>query len=67
MVLDNVDDVQIFYSDHPHGSATEPPVELFLPKSRHGSILTTLRSVEIAQRLTGSMDSVYEVPTLDED
>jgi len=67
MVLDNVDDVQIFHSRHPHGSATEPPAEIFLPKSRHGSILITSRSVEIARRLTSSMDSVYEVPALDED
>jgi tetratricopeptide (TPR) repeat protein len=70
MVLDNVDDVETFFSqkraqDKPSGS---PPASLavYLPQSRNGSILITSRNKDAATRLAGGYNSIKEVRAMDE-
>ncbi|KAM0551724.1 hypothetical protein ACHAPJ_008291 [Fusarium lateritium] len=80
MILDNADDVNLFYSTHPSGenAATEladettqatsnqRPLAAYLPKRGKGIILVTSRSMDAAERLTGSQKVILRVPTMDE-
>ncbi|SCO87692.1 uncharacterized protein FRV6_11819 [Fusarium oxysporum] len=80
MILDNADDVNLFYPIHiseakavaglAHEStmakADQQPLAAYLPKRRNGSILITSRSMDAAERLTGSHKAVYRVSTMDE-
>ncbi|KAK2667468.1 hypothetical protein RAB80_016659 [Fusarium oxysporum f. sp. vasinfectum] len=62
MILDNADDINLFY---PKGT-DEPPLASFLPKGHHGAILVTSRSLDVAERLTGSRKNIFQVTTMDE-
>ncbi|KAF4951309.1 hypothetical protein FGADI_7507 [Fusarium gaditjirri] len=62
MILDNADDINLFY---PKG-ADERPLASFLPKRRNGTILVTSRSLDVAERLTGSHKNIFQVSTMDE-
>jgi tetratricopeptide (TPR) repeat protein len=62
MILDNADDANLFY---PRG-ADERPLASFLPKAPHGAILVTSRSLDVAERLTGSRKNIFQVSTMDE-
>ncbi|KAI1063961.1 hypothetical protein LB506_005763 [Fusarium annulatum] len=62
MILDNADDVSLFY---PKGT-DERPLASFLPKAHHGTILVTSRSLDVAERLTGSHKNIFKVSTMDE-
>jgi tetratricopeptide (TPR) repeat protein len=71
MILDNVDDIEVFYPkqtgsrDEPSGSATAP-LAVYLPQSHNGSILITSRSKDAAARLTGGYKNIKEVHVMDE-
>ena len=54
MILDNVDDMAVFYS-------TQPQLATLLPQSSNGSIVITSRSLDVAQRLTGNFHSCFEI------
>ncbi|KAF5532265.1 kinesin light chain [Fusarium mexicanum] len=61
MILDNADDVNLFYPKDTH----ERPLASFLPKAPHGAILVTSRSLDVAERLTGSHKHIFKVSTMD--
>ncbi|KAF5987527.1 kinesin light chain [Fusarium bulbicola] len=61
MILDNADDVSLFYPKDAH----ERPLASFLPKAPHGAILVTSRSLDVAERLTGSHKNIFKVSTMD--
>ncbi|KAH6982588.1 TPR domain protein [Ilyonectria destructans] len=63
MVLDNADDVRVFYAKH---SDDREPIAAFLPQSNNGLILVTSRSRDAAERLTGSHNNVWAVPAMEE-
>jgi hypothetical protein len=73
MILDNADDIEMFYPRwSPNRRKTYPattpqPLASFLPKSRNGSIVITSRSMDVAERLAGSLDNTYHVPVMDEE
>ncbi|KAF4422157.1 Kinesin light chain [Fusarium acutatum] len=62
MILDNADDVNLFY---PKGT-DERPLASFLPKALHGTVLVTSRSLDVAERLTGSRRNIFQVTNMDE-
>ncbi|KAF6524935.1 hypothetical protein HZS61_010730 [Fusarium oxysporum f. sp. conglutinans] len=62
MILDNADDINLFY---PKGT-DERSLASFLPKRHNGTILVTSRSLDVAERLTGSHKNIFQVSTMDE-
>ncbi|KAF5637859.1 kinesin light chain [Fusarium sp. NRRL 52700] len=62
VILDNADDVNLFY---PKGTDVRPLASL-LPRAPHGAILVTSRSLDVAERLTGSHKNIFKVSTMDE-
>ncbi|KAF4987973.1 hypothetical protein FGRMN_10021 [Fusarium graminum] len=81
MILDNADDVNLFYSvqDNKRVSITgvneggssavtgQRPLAACLPKHRNGNILITSRSLDVAERLTGSHKNIFKVSIMDND
>jgi tetratricopeptide (TPR) repeat protein len=71
MVLDNVDNVEVFFpkrrpmQDGPSGTASAP-LAAYLPQSHNGSILITSRSKDAAALLTGSYKNVKEISAMNE-
>ncbi|UPX11081.1 uncharacterized protein EKO05_0001705 [Ascochyta rabiei] len=73
MVLDNADDVSVFFHDIAQSRVaqssdalwTEPLVN-FLPQKSLGSILVTSRSYDVAYRLTGTETSIIKVGSMNE-
>jgi tetratricopeptide (TPR) repeat protein len=63
MILDNVDDDSIFFSDDQDGR----PLESFLPQAAHGTILITSRNSIAATNLVGGHDDVVQVEPMGED
>ncbi|RYP51983.1 hypothetical protein DL768_002779 [Monosporascus sp. mg162] len=81
MVLDNADDVNLFYPSanvggnkagcspadgNPAARSEQRPLAAFLPKYRNGTILVTSRSMDAAEKLAGSHKAVYRISTMDE-
>ncbi|KAJ4176011.1 hypothetical protein NW767_015588, partial [Fusarium falciforme] len=81
MVLDNVDDVNLFHpSTNAGGSkvANQPvdenavarsdqrPLAAYLPIRRSGTILVTSRSMDAAEKLTRSHKAIYRVSAMDD-
>ncbi|KAH7144249.1 hypothetical protein B0J13DRAFT_554855 [Dactylonectria estremocensis] len=79
IVLDNVDDVHVFYPGHatnaektsPNSSdescaevSIQQPLASFLPKRHNGVILVTSRSLDAAEKLTGSHKSIHKIPPM---
>ncbi|KAG5760717.1 hypothetical protein H9Q72_011170 [Fusarium xylarioides] len=62
MIIDNADDVNLFY---PRG-IDERLLASFLPKRHNGTILVTSRSLNVAEKLTGSHKNIFQVSTMDE-
>jgi tetratricopeptide (TPR) repeat protein len=73
MVLDNADDVNVFYPkqkrrrDGSQDTGMPASLAAFLPQSQHGSILVTSRSKDAAARLVGSYKNLKEVRAMNED
>jgi tetratricopeptide (TPR) repeat protein len=74
MVVDNADDADVFSTPPPgaqaaSGARLSQAAELlsdFLPQSPSGSIVVTSRSRDVAFRLTGSYDTIFEVRPMEE-
>ncbi|CRK31572.1 hypothetical protein BN1708_015976, partial [Verticillium longisporum] len=52
MIVDNADDVGVFFNKRGHDNVLQNPLTLYLPKSIHGKILVTSRSLDAAESLT---------------
>ena len=63
MILDNVDDDGVFFSDDQGGK----PLESFLPQTAHGTVLITSRNTVAATNLVGGHGDVVEVEPMGED
>lgn len=61
MIIDNADDIKLFYPKGPD----ERVLASFLPKRNNGTILVTSRSLDVAERLTGSHKNIFHVSTMD--
>ncbi|KXJ85386.1 P-loop containing nucleoside triphosphate hydrolase protein [Microdochium bolleyi] len=70
MILDNADDVEVFFPtlrDRPGTSASKQrPLASLLPQTENGRILITSRSREVAQRMTGSKWKTFPMQVMDE-
>jgi hypothetical protein len=81
MVLDNVDDVNVFHPSTNSGAnkvlfqpadengiarGDQCPFAAYLPKRRNGTILVTSRSMDAAERLTGGHKGIYRISTMDD-
>lgn len=70
MILDNADDIDVFYPRNSKrgtaDSSTRQPLAALLPQGSNGSILVTSRSRDAAERLTGSGHNVSPVLAMDE-
>ncbi|KAF3359144.1 Aminomethyltransferase [Verticillium dahliae VDG1] len=81
IVLDNVDDVNLFHPStnaRGHRAANQPtdentvvksdqrPLAVYLPKCCSGIILVTSRSMDAAEKLTGSQKAIYRISTMDD-
>ncbi|KAF2732966.1 hypothetical protein EJ04DRAFT_469350 [Polyplosphaeria fusca] len=69
MVLDNADDVEMFYPKRKCGRDLEeitPSLAAFVPQSHNGSILVTSRSKDAAARLVGGYKSIRDVHAMDD-
>ncbi|PCD38687.1 hypothetical protein AU210_007153 [Fusarium oxysporum f. sp. radicis-cucumerinum] len=80
MILDSADDVNLFYPIHISGDKAvtgladentiartdQQPLAAYLPKCRNGTILVTSRSMDAAERLTGSHKAIHRVSTMDD-
>ena len=69
MILDNADDIEVFYPKRTlardESSAAAASLAAYLPQSRNGSILITSRSKDAAARLAGGHKKIMEVQTMD--
>ncbi|KAK7423699.1 hypothetical protein QQX98_000889 [Neonectria punicea] len=81
MILDNVDDVNLFHpspspsvrqhkiakgSEDVEPAISSPPLASFLPKSSNGSILVTSRNLDAAEKLIGSHKCIQNISTMTE-
>ncbi len=68
MVLDNADDIGMFYPKQTRAEdrMATAPLATYLPQSRNGSILITSRSNDAAARLAGGYKNIKEVRAMDE-
>ncbi|KAH0562120.1 hypothetical protein GP486_003180 [Trichoglossum hirsutum] len=64
MVLDNADNVEVFYPQPSHNQEPTRPLAAYLPQSHNGSILVTSRNRDTAARLTGGYKNVKEVQAM---
>ncbi|KAI1846943.1 hypothetical protein JX265_014012 [Neoarthrinium moseri] len=70
MILDNADDVDMFYRKKPDRTATvasaQRPLASLLPQCTSGRILVTSRSRDVAERLAGGSRSVLSIQPMNE-
>ncbi|KAF1964201.1 TPR-like protein [Bimuria novae-zelandiae CBS 107.79] len=71
IVLDNVDDVEIFFPSRKRrrneaDASAQTPLATYLPQSRNGVILVTSRSKDAAARLAGGYNKIREVLAMNE-
>ncbi|KAJ4235454.1 hypothetical protein NW757_013525 [Fusarium falciforme] len=67
MVVDNADDIGLFFSDKGHDDASQDPLASYLPKSTKGKILVTSRSLDAAEKLVGSSRATLRIPIMREE
>jgi tetratricopeptide (TPR) repeat protein len=81
MILDNADDINLFYPNENKGKSVadivmdgntiattdQRPLAACLPKHRNGNILVTSRSLDVAEKLTGSHKNIFQVSIMDDD
>ncbi|RYP47171.1 hypothetical protein DL768_006721 [Monosporascus sp. mg162] len=65
MIIDNADDVDMFFPRDEREDDTQVPVASYLPKTGNGKILVTSRSLSAAEKLTGSHKAIIGIPTMD--
>ena len=54
MILDNADNVDILFPKGKYQDDTNEPLASFLPRAGNGKILVTSRSIDAAEKITGS-------------
>ncbi|ETS73709.1 hypothetical protein PFICI_14655 [Pestalotiopsis fici W106-1] len=69
IIVDNADDIDVFYPENHNQTATaastQRPLASLLPQSSNGRILVTSRSRDVAQRLVGSSWSIRLMQPMD--
>ena len=63
MILDNADNVDVFYPGQDDGP-TQPPLTSFLPNG-NGKIVITSRNTDTSERLTGDHKNIFTVLAID--
>ncbi|KAH8656468.1 P-loop containing nucleoside triphosphate hydrolase protein [Ilyonectria robusta] len=58
MILDNADDVGVFFS------TTQERLASFLPQNCNGSIVVTSRNMDVAERLVGGWSNILTIPAM---
>ncbi|KAH8669304.1 hypothetical protein BGZ61DRAFT_116342 [Ilyonectria robusta] len=58
MILDNADDVDVFFS------TTQERLASFLPQNCNGSIVVTSRNMDVAERLVGGWSNILTIPAM---
>jgi tetratricopeptide (TPR) repeat protein len=67
MILDNADDIDVFYPPHAQGESSKiTPLASYLPQSHNGSFLLTSRSKGAAARLSGGYKNIKEVSAMND-
>jgi tetratricopeptide (TPR) repeat protein len=67
MVVDNVDDAEMFFPSQSQGQEDIPTLlGAYLPRSSNGSMLITSRKKDAAASLAGGYQNIREVPSMDE-
>ncbi len=61
MILDSADDPDVFYTPTSSDARTGRPFATYLPQSRNGSVVITTRNKDLASRLTGRRQNIFEV------
>ncbi|KAM0269068.1 hypothetical protein ACHAQH_009824 [Verticillium albo-atrum] len=67
MIVDNADDVSVFFMKEGSNDDTHSPLASYLPKTAKGKILVTSRSRDAAEKLTGSTKAILQIPVMDEE
>jgi len=68
MILDNADDVEVFYPKQTHvNDRSLTSLTDYVPQSRNGSILITSRNKDAAARLAGGYSKIKEVVAFGEE
>ncbi|KAI9167834.1 Kinesin light chain [Paramyrothecium foliicola] len=66
MIVDNADDIGVFFPDGRQDDASKQPLASYLPKSTIGKILVTSRSLDAAEKLVGYSRAVLRIPVMGE-
>ncbi|KPA40104.1 kinesin light chain 3 [Fusarium langsethiae] len=67
MVVDNADDVNLFFLGREQDGALQDRLASYLPKSTKGKILVTSRSLDAAEKLVGSSQATLRIPIMGEE
>ncbi|WZH40876.1 kinesin light chain 1 [Fusarium acuminatum] len=67
MVVDNVDDTDLFFHNKGHNGVLQDRLASFLPKSTKGKTLITSRSLDIVEKLVGSSRAILQIPIMKEE
>ncbi|KAF4970220.1 hypothetical protein FSARC_2685 [Fusarium sarcochroum] len=67
MIVDNADDISLFFHDKGHDDALQDALASYLPKSTKSKILVTSRSLDAAERLVGSSQATLRIPSMGEE
>ncbi|KAJ4243339.1 hypothetical protein NW762_014825 [Fusarium torreyae] len=64
MVVDNADDIDLFFHNKGHNGVLQDQLASFLPKSTKGKILVTSRSLDIVEKLVGNSRAMLQIPIM---
>ncbi|KAH6680037.1 kinesin light chain 3 [Plectosphaerella plurivora] len=64
MILDNADDVTIYFPSKGDVSISQRPLASYLPKSTIGRVLVTSRSRDAAEKLAGASRFIRQIPVM---
>ena len=64
MILDNADETDTFFPKNTKERNIQASIASYLPKTSNGRILVTSRSLDTAERLTGSHKTIIQIPTM---
>ncbi|KAH7168414.1 kinesin light chain 3 [Fusarium sp. MPI-SDFR-AT-0072] len=67
MIVDNADNINLFFHNMEHNDVLEDRLASYLPKSNKGKILVTSRSHNIAEKLVGSSRAMLQIPVMEEE
>ncbi|KAF4445315.1 kinesin light chain 3, partial [Fusarium acutatum] len=67
MVVDNADNIDLFFHNKGHDDALQNRLASYLPKSTKGKILFTSRSLNVAEKLVGSSRATLPIPVMREE